>query len=128
VTYPDFFLLPHVQIEEAEQVEAAAKKKAKEKQQREAGGLALPDADGTGVAGSSAGPATLGGYRSTASALHVYRQRQGVALDISGLPGAGSGRALHRVIQLILYMSCPCRMRGRRQLWRLVHTEIRSGL
>lgn len=79
----------NAQIEEAEQVEAAAKKKAKEKQQREAGGLALQEPDGTGVAGSSAGPATLGGYRSTASALHVYRQRQGVALDISGLPGEG---------------------------------------
>jgi hypothetical protein len=80
-------LLNCLQIEEAEQVEAAAKKKAKEKQQWEAGGLALQEPDGTTGAGSSAGPATLGGYRSTASALHVYRQRQGVALDISGLPG-----------------------------------------
>jgi hypothetical protein len=44
-------------------------------------------ADPTGAAGGSLGPATLGGYRSTASALHACRQRQGVALDISSLPG-----------------------------------------
>lgn len=40
-----------------------------------------------GADGGPTGPATLGGYRSTNNALHVYRQRQGVALDISGLPG-----------------------------------------
>lgn len=66
-------------------------------QQREAGGWhcrSQTEPDGARVAGSSAGPATLGGYRSTASALHVYMQRQGVALDISGLPGEGMANAL----------------------------------
>eukprot|EP00879_Flechtneria_rotunda_P020949 GHRR01022059.1.p1 GENE.GHRR01022059.1~~GHRR01022059.1.p1 ORF type:complete len:164 (+),score=72.01 GHRR01022059.1:708-1199(+) len=36
------------------------------------------------MAGSST---NLGGYCSTASALNVWRQRRGLALDISGLPG-----------------------------------------
>lgn len=49
--------------------------------------LAAAQADAAVAGGGSLGPATLGGYRSTASALSVYRQRQGVALDISSLPG-----------------------------------------
>lgn len=66
-----------MQIEDAE-IEAAseAKKKASK-------GQGAADDVGPSIISSSG----LGGYRSTASALNVWRQRRGVALDISGLPG-----------------------------------------
>lgn len=38
--------------------------------------------------GPTGGRDGLGGYRSTASALNVWRQHRGLPLDISGLPGA----------------------------------------
>lgn len=74
------------EIEEAELSESANKKKSKDKMAVAAG--LLSEAEAAVAGGGSLGPATLGGYRSTASALSVYRQRQGVALDISSLPGS----------------------------------------
>lgn len=66
-----------MQIEDAE-IEAAAEAKRKASKGQSTG-------DDTGpTSGSTSG---LGGYRSTASALNVWRQRRGVGLDISGLPG-----------------------------------------
>lgn len=65
------------QIEEAD-MEAAVEAKRKSSK-----GQGAADEGGPGPGGSSG----LGGYRSTASALNVWRQRRGVGLDISGLPG-----------------------------------------
>lgn len=36
---------------------------------------------------SGTSSSALGGYRNIASALNVWRQRRGLALDITGLPG-----------------------------------------
>lgn len=72
-------LLPlshHLQIEDAE-IEAAAEAKRKASKSS--------STDDTALNPNSA--VALGGFRSTASALNVWRQRRGVGLDISGLPG-----------------------------------------
>eukprot|EP00878_Enallax_costatus_P012758 GHUV01013322.1.p1 GENE.GHUV01013322.1~~GHUV01013322.1.p1 ORF type:complete len:392 (+),score=109.48 GHUV01013322.1:90-1178(+) len=65
------------EIEDAE-IEAAAEAKRKASKGQSATDDAAPNPSSTSA---------LGGYRSTASALNVWRQRRGVGLDISGLPG-----------------------------------------
>lgn len=90
-----------LQVEEAELVAAANKKKAAAKAAAAAGSIAAAAAAAAAAedGGGGGGISGTGGYRSTASALAVWRQRRGVQLDITGLPGGA--------LQLCLARACP---------------------